>query len=55
LLERRYFALSAEALKKFTAMLDKLPKDNPELRRLLETRAPLGTLSADKLSPPESF
>jgi uncharacterized protein (DUF1778 family) len=40
LLERRYFVLSEEAFKKFTAMLDKPPKDNPKLRRLLETKAP---------------
>jgi uncharacterized protein (DUF1778 family) len=40
LLDRRYFALSGEAFKKFTAMLDKPPKENPKLRRLLETRAP---------------
>jgi uncharacterized protein (DUF1778 family) len=40
LLDRRYFALSAESFRKFTAMLDKTPKDNPKLRRLLETQAP---------------
>jgi uncharacterized protein (DUF1778 family) len=40
LLDRRYFALSGDAFKKFTAMLDKPPKDNPRLRRLLETPAP---------------
>ena len=40
LLDRRFFALSDEAFKKFTAMLDKPPKENPKLRRLLETRPP---------------
>jgi uncharacterized protein (DUF1778 family) len=40
LLDRRYFVLSEEAFRKFTTMLDKPPKDNPKLRRLLETRAP---------------
>ena len=40
LLDRRYFVLSDDAFRKFTAMLDKPPKDNPKLRRLLETKAP---------------
>ena len=40
LLDRRYFALDEDAFKRFTAMLDKPPKDNPKLRRLLETRPP---------------
>ncbi|HXP87252.1 MAG TPA: DUF1778 domain-containing protein [Bryobacteraceae bacterium] len=40
LLNRRYFALSEEAFRRFTALLDKPPKDNLKLRRLLETRAP---------------
>ena len=40
LLDRRYFALSAEAFREFTAMLDRPTKDNPKLRRLLETKAP---------------
>jgi uncharacterized protein (DUF1778 family) len=40
LLDRRYFVLSEEAFKKFTVMLDRPPKNNPKLRRLLETRAP---------------
>jgi uncharacterized protein (DUF1778 family) len=40
LLDRRYFALSADEFKKFKAMLDRPPKDNPQLRRLLETKAP---------------
>lgn len=40
LLDRRYFVLSEEAFKRFTAMLDKPPKNNPGLRRLLQTKAP---------------
>ena len=40
LLDRRYFVLSEAAFRKFIAMLDKPPKDNPRLRRLLATRAP---------------
>ncbi len=40
LLDRRYFVLTGDAFKRFTAMLDKPPKDNPKLRRLLETKAP---------------
>ena len=40
LLDRRYFALSEDAFKKFKALLDKPPKENPGLRRLLRTKAP---------------
>jgi uncharacterized protein (DUF1778 family) len=40
LLDRRYFALSQDAFKRFTAMLDNPPASNPKLRRLLQTRAP---------------
>jgi uncharacterized protein (DUF1778 family) len=40
LLDRRYFALSEEAFRKFNAMLDRPPKNNLKLRRLLETKAP---------------
>ena len=40
LLDRRYFALSEEAFKQFTKILDSPPKDNPRLRRLLQTKAP---------------
>ncbi len=40
LLDRRYFVLSEEAFERFTAMLDEPPKENPKLRRLLETKAP---------------
>jgi uncharacterized protein (DUF1778 family) len=40
LLDRRYFVLSDEVFKRFTAMLDRPPKDNPRLRRLLQTRPP---------------
>jgi uncharacterized protein (DUF1778 family) len=40
LLDRRYFALSEKAFARFVAMLDKPPKDNPHLRRLLKTKPP---------------
>ncbi|MGC9945334.1 MAG: DUF1778 domain-containing protein [Bryobacteraceae bacterium] len=40
LLDRRYFALSEDAFKRFTRMLDRPPKDNPRLRRLPRTKAP---------------
>lgn len=40
LLDSRYFGLSGEAFKRFTAMLDKPPASNPKLRRLLHTRSP---------------
>ena len=40
LLDGRYFGLSPDAFKRFTAMLDKPPASNPKLRRLLQTKAP---------------
>jgi uncharacterized protein (DUF1778 family) len=40
LLDRRYFSLSEGEFRKFAAMLDRPPADNPRLRRLLRTRAP---------------
>jgi uncharacterized protein (DUF1778 family) len=40
LLDRRYFALSDETFRRFTAILDKPPRSNPKLRRLLQARAP---------------
>jgi uncharacterized protein (DUF1778 family) len=40
LLDRRYFALSGEELKRFAAILDKPPANNASLRRLLRTKAP---------------
>ncbi len=40
LLDRRYFALSEDAFKRFVAMLDRPPKNNVRLRRLLQTKAP---------------
>lgn len=40
LLDRRYFALSKDALERFSAMLDHPPASNPKLRLLLHTRAP---------------
>jgi len=38
LLDRRYFSLSDQEFRKFTAMLDRPPKDNPGLRRLLQAK-----------------
>ncbi len=40
LLDRRYFVLSEDKFRKFQAMRDRPPKDNPRLRRLLHTKAP---------------
>jgi uncharacterized protein (DUF1778 family) len=40
LLDRRYFALDSAAFHRFVAMLDRPPKANPRLRRLLATKAP---------------
>jgi uncharacterized protein (DUF1778 family) len=40
LLDRRYFSLSEDDFKRFAAMLDRPPKDNPRLRRLLQTKSP---------------
>lgn len=40
LLDRRYFSLSEEEFRRFTAALDKTPASNPRLRRLLTTTAP---------------
>jgi len=40
LLDRRLFSLSEEAFKAFTTALDKPPKKNTKLKRLLETPAP---------------
>jgi uncharacterized protein (DUF1778 family) len=40
LLDCRYFGLSTDAFKRFTAMLDRPPASNPKLRRLLQTKAP---------------
>src|SRR5258706_15011111 len=40
LLDLRYFTLSSEEFKRFTAMLDKPPASNARLRRLLKTKAP---------------
>ena len=40
LLDCRYFGLSLEAFKRFTAMLDKPPASNPKLRHLIRFRAP---------------
>ncbi len=43
LLDGRYFGLSHDVFKRFTAMLDKPPASNPKLRRLLQTKAPWET------------
>lgn len=40
LLDRRYFSLPEDQFRRFAAMLDRPPKENPKLRRLLETKAP---------------
>jgi len=40
LLDGRYFGLSPDAFRRFTAMLDKPLASNPKLRRLLQTKAP---------------
>ena len=40
LLDRRYFALSEEQFKAFTALLDAPPKPNVKLRQLLAAKAP---------------
>ena len=40
MLDCRYFGLSPEAFKRFTAMLDKPPASNPKQRHLIRFRAP---------------
>ncbi len=40
LLDRHYFVLSDDAFQKFVGTLDMPPKDNPRLRRLLQTKPP---------------
>ncbi len=40
LLDRRYFMLPDEAFRQFKALLDKPPRENLKLRRLLQTKAP---------------
>ncbi len=39
-LHRLCFVLSEEAFERFTAALDEPPRDNPKLRRLLQTDPP---------------
>ncbi|HEY6971383.1 MAG TPA: DUF1778 domain-containing protein [Candidatus Angelobacter sp.] len=39
LLDRRYFAVPEDKFRRFTAMLDKPPKSNPRLTRLLTAKA----------------
>lgn len=43
LLDGRYFGLSPDTFERFTAMLDKPPVSNPQLWRLLQTKAPWET------------
>ena len=40
LLDQRYFNLPEEEFRRFTAMLDKPPANNPRLARLLRSKAP---------------
>ncbi len=40
LLDRRYFTLTEEEFRRFTAVFDKPPGSNPRLARLLKTKAP---------------
>lgn len=40
LLDRRYFALPEDEFRRFAAMLDEPPANNPRLARLLKTKAP---------------
>ena len=40
LLDRRYFNMDEDAFRRFLALLDAPPKDNPRLSRLLKTKAP---------------
>ena len=40
LLDRRYFNLPEDQFRRFTAMLDRPPANNPRLARLLKSKAP---------------
>ncbi len=40
LLDQRYFALSEDAFRRFSAMLDEPPANNLKLERLLNAKAP---------------
>jgi uncharacterized protein (DUF1778 family) len=40
LLDQNHFVLSDEKFKAFMAVIDQPPRDNPALRRLLETKPP---------------
>lgn len=40
LVDQAHFALPEDKFKRFMAALDKSPKDNPKLRRLLQSTAP---------------
>lgn len=40
LLDRRYFVLPEDDFRKFIAILDRPPRENPRLRHLLQTKVP---------------
>lgn len=40
LVDQNHFSLAQDKLKRFIAALDKSPKDNPKLRKLLQSKAP---------------
>jgi uncharacterized protein (DUF1778 family) len=40
LLDQRWFTLDPEAFRKFQALLDSPPEKNPNLRKLMATKAP---------------
>ena len=40
LLDQRHFQLGGKEFKRFLAILDRAPSENPRLRRLLKTKAP---------------
>lgn len=42
LLDQRYFVLPDATFRRFVAMLDAPPKNNPKLRRLLQSKPPWG-------------
>lgn len=40
LLDQNHFSLSEDKFKRFMAALDEPPRDNPKLRKLLQSKAP---------------
>jgi uncharacterized protein (DUF1778 family) len=40
LVDQTHFSLPGDKFKRFMAALDRSPKDNPKLRRLLQSKAP---------------